>query len=122
MNMPSEQGQMQQSAGAGGGGAVPQQNPVVDAVKTIGVYIAGLQEKGDPVASQLQQIMAQFVQALRGSGAQQGEMEQGAPGGEEAMPMRQQGQAPGGGRGMNPMLGNMGGGARSMNRGQVAVI
>jgi hypothetical protein len=119
MNIPN--GQEQQPGGSPGG--APQMNPVVDAVKTIGVYIAGLAEKGDPTAPELQQIMAQFVQALR-KGVEGGAgQEQPAGGGGEPTPVRQQqDQAPGGGRGANPMLGNMAGGARSMNRGQVAVI
>jgi hypothetical protein len=125
MNIPNDQNEQGtgQPVGDPGGdtGGGQQANPVVDAVKTISVYIAGLAENGDPTAPQLQQIMAQFVQTLRGS--EGGEMATSAPGGEgEPNPMRQQDQAPGGGRGMNPMLGNMGSGTRPAARGQVAVI
>lgn len=120
MMMPNENQQQPEAPGGDAGQAVPE-NPILEAVRTIAVYIAGLSEKGDPSAPALQQIMAQFVQTLQqGAGQEAGPPQ--ASGAEQQQQGMGQAQAPGGGRGVNPMLGNMAGGARSMNRGQVAVI
>lgn len=126
MPMPNE---IQQGVADAGGqpdaGAAPE-NPILDAVKTIGMYIAALSEQGDPAATELQNIMGEFVSVLRrktgnGEGAMAPPTQQAPPQGAGGRVGMSQGQAPGGGRGVNPMLGNMGGGARPM-RGQVAVI
>jgi len=119
MQMPEEM-QGEQQMAQDGGGQTPPENPILDAVRTIGTYIAALSEQGDPAATELQSIMSQFVQAL---GKKAGDGSNMAPQAEEQsqQPGMPQAQAPGGGRGVNPMLGNMSGGARAQ-RGQVSVI
>jgi len=114
----AEQGQ----AGQGQAGGTPPENPILDAVRTIGTYIAALSEQGDPAATELQNIMSQFVQALgKKAGAESG-MAPPPPEGGKQPAGASQAQAPGGGRGVNPMLGNMSSSGTKAQRGQVAVI
>lgn len=118
--MPNEQSQeAQPQPGQEAGGGAPE-NPILEAVRTIATYIAGLNEQGDPAGPELQNIMSQFVQVLQkgGGGMPQGQGQQ--PGGQPQPQAMGQAQAPGGGRGINPMMGNLNG--VRQNRGQVSVI
>jgi len=104
-------------------GATPEESPVLDAFRTIAEYVAALSEMGDPSAPELQNLMSQFVSVLQKKVGQESGM---APPQQQQQPPTapsplNRAQAPGGGGGVNPMLGGMTSGTKAM-RGQVAVI
>ena len=65
---PAAAGNMMEGKAMGEQGGAPKgQDPVIDALKTIQVSIASLQEKGDPKAQGLMDAFKELLQAFQGS-------------------------------------------------------
>jgi hypothetical protein len=129
--MPMSPGEMmaanadQQSPAAppegGQAASAPDENPVIDALRTLALYTAKAAEAQDPAAAELQTLLSQIV-TLIGNKSQQGAP---PPEGEMATPPPQgmpqdKPMADGGGGGVPAMRGMSGG--RRAQSGQVSVI
>lgn len=86
-------------------------NPVADAFRTMMLYVAAEQDKGNPAADQMQEGLRMFVEAVGGG------MPAGGPPEPSQQPAPQQAQPVPMSRGANPMLGNMAAQARPMKQG-----
>lgn len=76
-NMPTAQEVTQPPSDTPAGGE--QMNPVIDALKTLQVFVASLKEKEPAKAQQVQEAMMNLLQALQGGGEKQNENETNPP-------------------------------------------
>jgi hypothetical protein len=86
-------------------------NPVAGAFRTMMLYVAAEQDKGNPAADQMQEGLRMFVEAVGG----------GMPAGGPAEPVQPTSPQPPGpvpmSKGVNPMVGNMAAQARPTRQG-----
>lgn len=114
------QEQMAQVEDDGQASGIGDSNPIFDAIRSIGMLAAALQEQGDPRASGVAAAVEGLISALKGGGQETGNPEaQGVPKRTQPMPMAKgapsQGIAMGGGMGRGVPAG--GGGMPAGGRG-----